>query len=548
MAASTPTAAGTDTLFQYSTDPNLAPHVVTTLAGTLGQFGSTDGTGAAARFDTATGVAVDGAGNVYVADTNNDTIRKITPAGVVTTLAGSPRPDRQRRRHRRRGRIQRAARCGGRRDRATSMWRTLSTTRSGRSRRPGSSPRWRGRAASPAAPTAPAPRPGSHIPHGVAVDGAGNVYVADTNNDTIRKITPAGVVTTLAGTAGQAGSADGTGAAARFDNPEGVAVDAAGNVYVADTGNDTIRKITPAGVVTTLAGAAGPVRQRRRHRRRGTVQRAAGVAVDGADNLYVADSGNDTIREITPAGVVTTLAGTPGQPGGADGTGAAARFDNPDGVAVDSAGHVYVADANNSSIRKVSTPTVLAQSGLTGASPVSISAPLTGLQPGTTYYFRAVATNPVGTAVGAILSFTTTTTAATTTTLVSSANPSTVGQTVTFTATVTVPQGAGVATGTTSFMEGAVVLGMGILDGSGLATFSTSSLSAGDHSITATYGGDSSFAASTSSRRGSDRCHGDGIAGPADERAHVPRNPGRRVDRPFAPLDPSEHCRRRCDL
>ena len=96
-------------------------------------------------------------------------------------------------------------------------------------------------------------------PYGVATDSSGNVYVADTNNHTIRKITPAGVVTTVAGSAGVRGSADGTGAAASFNNPYGVATDSSGNVYVADTSNHTIRKITPAGVVTTLAGSAGVI-------------------------------------------------------------------------------------------------------------------------------------------------------------------------------------------------------------------------------------------------------------------------------------------------
>ncbi len=177
-------------------------------------------------------------------------------------------------------------------------------------------------------------------PTGMAVDSAGNVYVADSSAATIRKITPAGVVSTLAGSPGQSGSADGTGGAARFNDPLGVAVDGAGNAYVADTFNDTIRMITPAGVVTTLAGAPG---QRGSADGTGSAARFAypeGVAVDGAGNVYVADSANDTIRMITPAGVVTTLAGSPGQYGSADGTGSAARFVGPEGVAVDGAGNV----------------------------------------------------------------------------------------------------------------------------------------------------------------------------------------------------------------
>ena len=145
----------------------------------------------------------------------------------------------------------------------------------------------------------------------MAVDSAGNVYVADTDNHTIRKITPSRVVRTLAGLAGSHGSADGTGSAARFNFPLGVAVDSAGNVYVADTDNYTIRKITPSGVVRTLAGLAGTGSAD------GTGSAARfnfpqGVAVDSAGNVYVADTSNHTIRKITPSGVVSTFAGLAG--------------------------------------------------------------------------------------------------------------------------------------------------------------------------------------------------------------------------------------------
>src|SRR5439155_1103724 len=143
-------------------------------------------------------------------------------------------------------------------------------------------------------------------------DSSGNVYVVDYGNHTIRKITPAGVVTTLAGLAGNSGSADGTGSAARFNSPSGVATDSSGNVYVADILNSTIRKITPAGVVTTLAGLAGNT---------GSADGTGSAAfsyttlfrsTDSSGNVYVADNCNHTIRKITPAGVVTTLAGLAG--------------------------------------------------------------------------------------------------------------------------------------------------------------------------------------------------------------------------------------------
>ena len=269
--------------------------VVTTLAGTAGQLGDQDGSGGAAQFQPPTGMAVDGAGYVYVADTYNDTIRKITPAGVVSTLAGAGSP-------------------------------------SGSSDGTGSAARF-------------------FDPEGVAVDQGGNVYVADTENFTIRKIAPGGVVATLAGTAGQSGSADGTGIAARFEYPTGVAVDSAGNVYVADS--EIIRKVTPAGAVTTVAGAAGQSGSADGTGRAARFDGATGVAVDSAGNLYVADGNNCTIRKITPAGVVTTLAGTAGLRGGVDGTGPAAQFWWTRGVAVDSAGDVYVADADNDAVRKV---------------------------------------------------------------------------------------------------------------------------------------------------------------------------------------------------
>jgi mucin-19 len=289
--------------------------VVTTFAGSTGGFA--DGTGTNARFFRPYGVAFDSAGTLFVADSNNYRIRKIGTGavqlplnrGVVTTFAGSGQ--------------------GFTDGTGTNALFTL--------------------------------------PYGVAVDSVGNVYVADTSNNRIRKITPAGVVSTLAGSGAQ-GSGNGTGVGATFRFPRGLAVDSSGTVYVADSGNHRIRKITPGGVVTTLAGnilggqdGTGT---------NATFNTPQGIAVDSAGTVYVADYGNHSIRKITPAGVVTTLAGNAGTIGSANGTGTNATFRYPDGIAVDSAGFVYVADSTNNLIRKI-TPTgvvtTLAGSGTFGS-------------------------------------------------------------------------------------------------------------------------------------------------------------------------------------
>jgi len=200
----------------------------------------------------------------------------------------------------------------------------------------------------------------------VAADTKGNVYVADTNNYTIRKITSAGVVTTLAGTAGVFGYADGTGSAAQFTYPYSVAVDSTGsNVYVADLSNQSIRKIVVStGAVTTLAGS--PNNGCGYADGTGTAAsfcNPEGVAVDSSGNVYVSDTGYSIIRKITSAGVVTTVAGTPGVYGSADGTKASAQFNNPWGIAVDKTKNLYVSDYNNSTIRKITATGVVTTLG-----------------------------------------------------------------------------------------------------------------------------------------------------------------------------------------
>jgi len=280
--------------------------VVSTLAGSSSP-GFVNGTGTAASFDYPTGVATDASGNIYVADRSNSVIRKVTPAGVVTTFA------------------------------------------SGFSEGFDSS----------AVVTVPFNRP-----YGVAVDAAGNVYVADYGNHSIRKIYPSGTGISLAGS-NTIGFVNGTGSAASFNYPTGVAVDAANNVYVADYYNNAIRKITPAGVVTTFAGS-GNIGSSDGIGQAASFNKPYGVAVDASGNVYVGDRGNNTIRKITPQGVVSTLAGS-GVAGSNDGTGTAATFNNPCQLTIDPSGNIYVADFDNNKIRKVTSSGVVTTYAGSGA-------------------------------------------------------------------------------------------------------------------------------------------------------------------------------------
>ena len=197
------------------------------------------------------------------------------------------------------------------------------------------------------------------FPHGITIDGAGNLFVSEGGNHSIRKITPTGMVSTFAG-AGVFGNFNGTGVAARFNSPLGIAIDAANNIYVADRNNSLIRKITPAGVVTTVAGMANTPGS---DNGTGTAAKFSfpwGVASDASGTLYIADTNNNNIRKITPAGVVSTFAGIATAFGGyADGIGSAARFSQPIDLKVDNAGNIYVADKFNKTVRKITASGVV---------------------------------------------------------------------------------------------------------------------------------------------------------------------------------------------
>jgi ribosomal protein S11 len=274
----------------------------TTLAGSA-SIGSADGTGAAARFSSPEGVAADSQGNIYVTDSVNNTIRKITPGGTVTTIAGQ-------------------------------IGVKGSTDGTGTNA-------------------------SFYLPTGIAVDTNGNLYVADEFNDTIRKITPVGtnwVVSTLAGQVGMAGLIDGQGTNAQFATPTGVAVDSAGNVYVADVANDVIRQINPAGFVSTIAGQPHHPGHTDGTNNAAQFYMPFGITVDAVTNIYVTDGVNETVRKLVPVATgwaVSTIAGQVTNAGSADGVGTNAQFNGPAGIVISGGSTLYVADDNNNTIRKL---------------------------------------------------------------------------------------------------------------------------------------------------------------------------------------------------
>jgi len=269
----------------------------TTYAGS-GNTGSVDGVGIAAEFFYPTATALDSQGNLFVVDSFNHTIRKISPAQVVTTFAGS----------------------------AGNYGFTNAT----------------GAAAA------------FEYPRGIAIDSDDNLYVADSYNNQIRKITPSAAVTTFAGSTTHS-SSNGIGGAAGFHRPTAIAIDAAGFFYVTDHFNNTIRKISPTASVTTLAGSPGNAGSADGTGAAARFYRPYGIAVDSVGNVFVSDEYNYTIRKTTPSGTTTTHAGLAGEEGHADGAGSAARFKRPRGLAVDAAGNVIVADLYNYCLRKISS-------------------------------------------------------------------------------------------------------------------------------------------------------------------------------------------------
>lgn len=328
-------------------------YVFTTVAGQSEQPGSADGQGTAARFNHPQGIELDPSGNLFVADTGNHTIRKITPAGQVTRVAGV----------------------------TGQSW------------------------------SAAAPNAGDLLfePTDLALDAQGNLFVADSRTHTIRKIAPNGATQVLAGEPGSPGSADGLGREARFNRPTGIAIDPDGVLYVADRGNSILRLVRADGLVRTFAGSAGiatvrddlggaerfadpsaiavdgvlqhyvaeldshvlrttlflppigliastlagsPTEAGTADGPQGRLLAPGGVVVEGPGRLLVTDYAAQTLRRVTAQGVLLTLAGAPGQRGGTDGPASRARFSGPTGIAVDAAGRIFIADTDGSTIRR----------------------------------------------------------------------------------------------------------------------------------------------------------------------------------------------------
>lgn len=282
-----------DTYNNYIREIN-SSGLTSTIAGD-GNIGFLNGSAANAEFYAPQGLAFDATSNLYIADFGNNVVRKLTTAGVVSTFIGTGQ--------------------AGYNDGTNPLFYYYNN------------------------------------PTGVAFDSKGNLFIADRGNNVIRKVTPAGVSSTFAGTR-TAGYVDSTGVLASFNKPNALAIDASDNIYVADLGNHAIRKITPAGKVTTLAG--GPS-----HSQLSLLNLPAGIAVDKNGNLFITDEAG-RILEYTNANVLYILAGnSDSQPGFTNGTGADALFNLPQGIVVDASGtNIYVADKNNNCIRKITISSV----------------------------------------------------------------------------------------------------------------------------------------------------------------------------------------------
>jgi sugar lactone lactonase YvrE len=469
--------------------------LITVLAGTgIEGYGGDGAVATSASLDTPTGVAVDSTGNVYIADSHNHRIRKVS-GGTITTVAGNGAPG--------------FSGDGGPAV-AAQLW----------------------------------------LPSAVAVDSAGNLYIADTNNQRIRKVLGGGggtapAITTVAGDGEELFAGDGAAAiSAVLDSPTGVAVDASGNIYIADRHNQRVRMVTPAGAISSIAGSgaatfSGSFSGDGASATTAALAKPSGVSIDSAGNLYIADTDNQRIRQVSGGTIVTVVGSNQQGFGGDGGPATGAILNSPKAVAPDASGDLTVADKLNQRLRTAALPTLtFANGGVgivsaaqsvtlanTGTAPISVtsivftgaftaatggtcSAPPIALAAGANCK-QNVAFLPVapGAASGSIvfggpgivpqniLLAGAGVQTATTVTLASSSVAPFAGQPIAFTATVK-PTGAGTPTGSVAFYNGATLLGSSTL-AAGSASFTTA-LAAGTQGITAIYAGDANFTGSTS--------------------------------------------------
>ena len=269
--------------------------IISTVAGDgVPGFSGDGGAGIAASLSSPGGVAADTSGNVYLADSGNNRIRRVTPQGIISTVAGNG--------------VKGFSGDGG-----------------------------------------PATAASLSYPQGLAVDTYGNLYIADSGNSRIRKVTPQGIINTVAGSTVRGFRGDGGAATvASLSDPSGLCLDLLGNLYIVDSGNSRIRKVTPPGIISTVAGNGfqgfsgdgGPATAAQ-------FTYPSGIAVDSSGDLFVVDTGNCAVRKVTYEGIISTDAACHGSlPFGDGGPAAAAGLQNPRGVAIDAKGDLYVADGN----------------------------------------------------------------------------------------------------------------------------------------------------------------------------------------------------------
>jgi uncharacterized protein (TIGR03437 family) len=278
--------------------------IISTVAGTgTAGYAGDGGPATSANLNSPYGTAVDGSGNLFIADENNNRIRKVSPSGIITTVAG-----------------------------------TGSSSFSGDG--------------------GPATSAQLNSPHNVTLDGSGNLYFSDSSNNRIRKVSSTGIISTVAGNGGSSSSGDGGPAtSAQLNWPHGVALDGSGNLYIGDYDNNRIRKVSSSGIITTVAGTGtggfsgdgGPATSAQ-------LYNPNGVVLDGSGNLYFSDFSNNRIRKVSPSGIITTVAGT-GSSGfsGDGGPATSAQLSEPSGLAMDGSGNLFIADENNCRIRLIQT-------------------------------------------------------------------------------------------------------------------------------------------------------------------------------------------------